>query len=133
VGELDCVSLNKEGGDAMRPVDDANAGSSDLPAKPLEVETYREGDSMTIAVSGELDLATVHRLDAAIRRAEETEVGRIVLDLSALSFLDSTGLSVLLNASVRNRGDGNRLTFIPSKHDAVQRLIALTDTAEMFE
>jgi len=117
----------------MRPVDDSNTGSRDLAGKPLEIETEREGDSITIALSGEMDLSTVQRLDLAIRRAEETKVGRIVLDLSELSFLDSTGLSVLLKAGVRDRENGNRLRFIPSNHDAVQRVIALTGTGEMFE
>jgi anti-anti-sigma factor len=117
----------------MRPVDDSNTGSSDLAGKPLEIETEREGDSITIALSGEMDVSTVQRLDLAIRRAEEADVGRIVLDLSELAFLDSTGLSVLLKAGARHRENGNRLRFIPSNHDAVQRVIALTDTGEMFE
>jgi hypothetical protein len=34
---------------------------------------------------------------------------------------------------VRHRQDGNRLIFVPSKHDSVTRLIALTHTSEMFE
>jgi anti-anti-sigma factor len=117
----------------MRPVDDSNTGSSDLAGKPLEIETEREGDSITIALSGEMDVSTVQRLDLAIRRAEEADVGRIVLDLSELAFLDSTGLSVLLKAGARHRENGNRLRFIPSNHDAVQRVIAMTDTGEMFE
>jgi anti-sigma B factor antagonist len=117
----------------MQPFDDSNAGSRVLADKPLEIETGRRGDSLTITLSGEVDLATVDRLDLAIRRAEETDVGRIVLDLSELSFLDSTGLSVLLNASARSRENGNRLSFIPSKHDAVMRVLALTNTTEMFE
>jgi anti-sigma B factor antagonist len=115
----------------MQPFDDSNAGSRVLAGKPLEIETRREGDSLTIALSGEVDLATVDRLDLAIRSAEETDVGRIVLDLSGLSFLDSTGLSVLLQAKARHREDGNRLTFIPSKHEAVTRLLALTETTAM--
>ena len=117
----------------MRPVDDSNTGSSDLAGKPLEIETEREGDSITIALSGEMDVSTVQRVDLAIRRAEEADVGRIVLDLSDLAFLDSIGLSVFLKAGARHRENGNRLRFIPSNHDAVQRVIALTDTGEMFE
>jgi anti-anti-sigma factor len=55
------------------------------------------------------------------------------VDLSALSFMDSTALSVFLQAIKRDRRDGNRLSFVPSKHEAVTRLLALTDTAELFE
>jgi anti-sigma B factor antagonist len=117
----------------MQPFDDSNTGSGVLAGKPLEIETEREGDSITIALFGEIDLATVEQLVLAIRRAEETDVGRIVLDLSELSFLDSTGLSALLEANARSRQNGNRLTFIPSKHEAVTRVLALTDTTEIFE
>ena len=43
----------------MRPVDDSNAGSLELAVKPLEIKAHREGDSITIALSGEMDLSTV--------------------------------------------------------------------------
>jgi anti-anti-sigma factor len=117
----------------MRPADHSDASSPDMTGKPADIKTRREGDSVTVAVAGEIDLATADNLDAAIRDAEKTEIGRIVVDLSDLSFLDSTGLEVLLQASVRHRQDGNRLIFVPSKHDSVTRLIALTHTSEMFE
>ena len=110
-------------------------GSSSLETsgKPAEIEAKREGDSLTVAVAGEIDLSTADQLDAAIRDAEKTETNRIVVDLSALYFIDSTGLSVLLDAIKRSRRDGNRLSFVPSKHEGVTRLFALTGTTEMFE
>lgn len=117
----------------MRPVDDPNAGSRELAGKPLEIKAHREGDSITIALSGEMDLSTVGKLDAAIRNAEDTVIGQIVVDMTDLSFVDSTGLSVLLSASRRNREDGDRLSFVPSKHEAVTRLVALTGTSEMLD
>jgi anti-sigma B factor antagonist len=117
----------------MRPVDHSNAGSPDLTGKPAEIQTLQDGDSLTITVSGEIDLSMADDLDAAIRAAEDTQMGQIVVDMSDLAFLDSTGLSVLLKASVRSREDGNRISFVPSKHETVTRLIALTGTGEMFE
>jgi anti-sigma B factor antagonist len=80
---------------------------------------------MYIALSGELGLASADELDAVIRNAEETDVGRIVVDLSGVSFIDSTGLGVLLRA--KSRSDG-RLRYIPSCHDAVTRLLQATGT-----
>ena len=117
----------------MRPVDDLNAGSQDPTDKPAEIRTQRDADSLTITVCGEIDLSTADDLDGAIREAEDTEIGQIVVDLSDLAFLDSSGLSVLLQASARSREDGNRLSFVPSKHEIVTRLIALTGTGEMFD
>ena len=100
---------------------------------PGEIDTRREGESVTVTVAGEIDLSTAGDLDAAIRAAEETETSRIVVDLSDLSYIDSTALEVLLRASSRNRDDGNRISFVPSKNDSVTTLIALTCTAEIFE
>jgi anti-sigma B factor antagonist len=117
----------------MRPIDDSNVGSPDLTGKPAEIQTHLDSDSVTITVSGEVDVSAADKLDAAIRAAFETEIGQIVVDLSDLSFLDSVGLSVLLQASVRSRQNGNPLSFIPSKHEAVTRLLALTETAEKFD
>jgi anti-sigma B factor antagonist len=117
----------------MQHDDGSNASSPDMRGEPADIESKREGDAVTVAVAGELDLSTVDQLDAAIREAEKTEVNRIVVDLSALSFVDSTGLGVLLDAIKRSRRNGNRLSFVLSKHEAVVRLLDLTCTTEMFE
>jgi anti-sigma B factor antagonist len=92
------------------------------------VATRREGDVALILLSGELDISAAEELDTAIRDAEETDIGQIVVDLSAINFVDSTGLSVLLYA--KRRIDG-RLHVTPSDHDAVTRLLELTGTTEI--
>src|SRR5436190_15825878 len=117
----------------MQRDDRSNASSPEMTGKPANISSKREGDTVTVAVAGELDLSTADQLDAAFRLLEETAADRIVVDLSALSFVDSTGLAVLLEAIKRDRGDGNRLSFIPSKHEQVARLFALTGTTEMFK
>ena len=68
----------------MRPVDDLNAGSQDPTDKPAEIRTQRDADSLTVTVCGEIDLSTADNLDGAIREAEDTEIGQIVVDLSDL-------------------------------------------------
>ena len=98
-------------------------------AELLRISTERDGDSVTIALFGELDLASADELDQAVRDCEETEIGRVVLDLSNVCFIDSSGLRVLLKARKRM---GPRLQFVPSRHDAVTRLLAITRTEEIF-
>lgn len=102
------------------------------PARPFAINTgLGEWDATIIAVSGELDLASADQLDEAIRRAEKRATTRwIVVDLEDLSFLDSTGLSVLLEARRRASDDGNRLRFVRSRHDQVTRLLSLTETSD---
>ena len=117
----------------MQHDDGSNASSPDMSGKPADIRSKHEGDAVSVAVAGEIDLSTADQLDAAIREAEETETNRIVVDLSDLSFVDSTGLGVLLDAINRSRRNGNRLSFVLSKHEAVVRLLDLTCTTEMFE
>jgi anti-sigma B factor antagonist len=114
----------------VRTPPDPDLGSSGKTSGPLLINTRRDGDSAAIALSGELDLASADELDAAIRSAEEAGTGRVVVDLSGVSFIDSTGLSVLLRA--KKRSDG-RLRYVPSNHDAVTRLLELTGTIEMLD
>lgn len=105
----------------------------DLTGRPLQIRSIHNGDAVgtvAIALKGELDLASADELDAVIRDAEETDIGWIVVDLSDVSFIDSTGLSVLLNAKKRSNG---RLSCIPSNHDAVTRLLELTGTIQMLD
>jgi anti-anti-sigma factor len=55
----------------------------------------------TIAISGELDMAGVRRLDEALR--ERTMLDDLVLDLADLTFVDSYGIRALLDLAVRLR------------------------------
>jgi anti-sigma B factor antagonist len=102
--------------------------SPDGTGQTLQVTARRNGDSVTISLAGELDLASSPKLERIIRDAEETEIGAIVVDLAECEFIDSTGLSVLLAAKKRN---DSRLTVTPSNHDAVTRLLSLTETTDL--
>ena len=68
---------------------------------------------------GELDLATAPQLDAALRMQK----GPVAVDLRRLSFVDASGLRVLLEAEARSRQDGMNLRFIAGP--AVRRLFEL--------
>jgi anti-sigma B factor antagonist len=102
-----------------------------ISAQASIIRTRLESDVTVIAVSGELDLASADQLDKAIRDAEQIATGWIVIDLEDLSFLDSTGLGVLLQARRRAMENGDRLRFVRSRHEQVTRLLSITDTAKM--
>jgi anti-sigma B factor antagonist len=65
---------------------------------------------------GELDLATAADLEAVL----VAQTGRVVVDLRGLSFVDASGLRVLLEAQARSRQDGMALRFVAG--EAVRRL-----------
>ena len=65
-----------------------------------------------VAVSGEIDLFTAPELKAAIGEALESGRVRIVVDLTATTFLDSTALGVLIGAVKRLRSRDGVLTIV---------------------
>jgi anti-anti-sigma factor len=64
-----------------------------------------------VTIAGEIDIATVPRLRAALAAAELTGSDAVVADLSDVSFLDSTGLSVFLTLDRDLRERGARLAI----------------------
>jgi anti-sigma B factor antagonist len=67
----------------------------------LEVVQIRVGHRIVLAVSGELDIATAPTLQVSLDEAVESRPAEIWIDLSNVSFMDSTGLRALLNARRR--------------------------------
>ena len=74
----------------------------------LTITTRPTVHSTTIRIAGEVDLACAHKLRSVLRGL----TGDAVLDCSELSFIDSTGLSVLLGAHRRFEAEGHRLRLI---------------------
>ncbi|MCW3019554.1 MAG: hypothetical protein JWN10_1862 [Solirubrobacterales bacterium] len=92
----------------------------------LEIEESNGGGRHTLTLGGELDIASVPILHAAIARiCEARTVGRVTLDLSGLIFIDSTGLAEIILTSQLCDRDGFELMLIPGPR-AVQRLFELT-------
>ncbi len=98
----------------------------------LAVEIKREAESVVVSLTGELDLATVETFDRRLREAESTRPARLVVDLAALGFMDSTGLQTLLRASERASTADYELALRRGPHQ-VQRVFELTRTIEAFK
>ena len=96
----------------------------------LTIQTDRQADRYVIAPAGELERANVELLESAVRDAEATDAQRIVLDLSGLRFIDTTGLRLLLAAQARSSADSDRLRLVPGPR-RVQRVFQLTNTEQM--
>jgi anti-anti-sigma factor len=65
-------------------------------ATPLRIDAVERDGALVLVVEGELDIVTSSLLDEALARARSTGAARIVVDLLAVSFIDSTGLHVLI-------------------------------------
>jgi anti-sigma B factor antagonist len=94
----------------------------------FRIETSVDGDVLTIAASGELDLASAPRLTEAIVSADETAASSIVIDLTGVTFVDSVGIRVLLQAS---RTYAGRLRIRPGQGSQVARILEVTAVDEL--
>src|SRR3712207_6057302 len=76
------------------------------------VRVEREGDAAIVTPSGELDLASAPELEQVLRGLEPP-LARLVLDLSELTYIDSTGLKIVMYAQRRGGQEGYKLVLVP--------------------
>lgn len=99
---------------------------------PLVVAWHRYGtDVVIVALAGELDAANVGSArgvlaEVAVEGADEI----LVVDLSALEFIDSSGIALLVSLAEAD-GDGTKLRVVPSDAPAVTRIMRLTGVDSM--
>lgn len=98
----------------------------------LELTTDMNGTTVRLALAGELDIASAERVERELERIELDAPATIVLDLRALTFLDSTGLRIIVAADARAREQARRLVVIQGP-DAVQRILHMTRLDERLE
>jgi len=94
----------------------------------LRMRSARDGDTHVIELAGELDLATAADVDRELRRVELSDARVIAVDLRKLTFIESTGVRLIVEAQ-RMSHAGNRLVFVRGSR-AVQRLFEICDVAD---
>jgi anti-anti-sigma factor len=98
----------------------------------LELDTEDRDGLVKIALRGELDLSTVSKVEDELESVEAKQPAVLVLDLSRLSFLDSTGLRCLVTADQRAKEAGRRLVLVRGP-SPVQRVFDLTHWTERLD
>jgi anti-anti-sigma factor len=96
---------------------------------PLSVTVEVLEDARLIRVAGEIDLSSVDQLTSELESARREEA-TVLLDLSAVTFIDSTGLHVLLGAS-RDSAMSDWPFFIVRPSPVVRRLVEVSGTADV--
>jgi len=89
----------------------------------VRVDTLPPGGEV-VHVAGDLDLASVADLEAALLRGQPAT--RLVLDLSACSFLDSSAIHVILAEAERRRGAGGAMAIV-APDAAVRRPLEIAE------
>lgn len=88
-----------------------------------------QGTTSTIELEGEWDLAQQAASTDAIARVLDRRPACLVLDLSRLSFIDSSGVHIVINAHNRCAEQATHLVIIPG-HRAVQRVFEVCGLIE---
>lgn len=100
-------------------------------ATPLSVTSSAAGDHTVVSVVGEVDAASADLLRAAITDVIEAGQSRVAVDMSAVSFIDSSGLRVLIAGYKAANVAGGALT-VEAPSDPVTRLLEITGQLERF-
>lgn len=94
-------------------------------ALSVEIKSEHGGDAIVYRLSGSLDLATSPSLRAALIEAANEGKHDIVVDLSHLEFLDSTGLGAIIGAHRRALENGGAVRLVVNE-GPIQRLLTIT-------
>jgi anti-anti-sigma factor len=93
---------------------------TDVVSDPLKIASREQGTTTTIALRGKWDLAEQRATRQVIRNALARPPECVVLDLSQLNFIDSSGIHVILELQNRTTQQNVRLVIVPGP-PAVQR------------
>ena len=98
----------------------------------LQIEAHDHDGLAHVVLTGELDLSTIDRLEKELARVEGTGPATVALDLTRLTFLDSSGLRVIVSADQRARRENRRFVVVRGP-DTVQRVFSITRLDEQLD
>ena len=98
---------------------------------PFEIREHDADGVHVVAMLGELDLATAPRLAFRIDAARGRGARRLVVDLTAAEFCDSTGLRALVGCRREVVAGGGRMAVAVLEESAVARMFALAGAHEL--
>ena len=101
------------------------------PGSTFTIVREQDGRAQIVVVGGEIDLASADDVDGALQAAEAAGGGAVVLDLTGVEFIDSTGLRVVL-ASIRRLTEQARSLTVACPDGPVRRLFELTALTGQF-
>ena len=87
-----------------------------------EIDVARIGEATVIALDGDADLENIHMLRHALGEVVTEDEGPLVVDLRDTGFIDSSGLSALLNAMRRLTRQGRKMAIVADTPEIVRPL-----------
>jgi anti-anti-sigma factor len=78
----------------------------------FDLQTETEGSSALLRIRGDLDLQVVDQVTEALTQLEAAGPELLVIDVSGLSFMDSTGMGAIAAAHIRAMEAGRRFAIV---------------------
>jgi anti-sigma B factor antagonist len=97
----------------------------------IDVSSEIPGETAVFRLTGSLDVATSPRLKEELLNASARNQNDMIIDLTRVDFLDSTGLGALMGAHRRAAEKGGRVSLIVSD-GPISRLLHITGLARVF-
>ena len=90
-----------------------------------------DDDTQVFELQGSLDIATSPTVRAALLDAAERGQHRVIVDLSRLDFIDSTGLGALIGGQRRAKENGGEVRLV-TREGQILRLLRITGLLSVF-
>jgi anti-sigma B factor antagonist len=97
----------------------------------VDLDTTARNGYVVVSVEGEIDVYTAPQLRERLIELIDQGYYRIVVDLSRVEFLDSTGLGVLVGGLKRSRGHDGDLALVCS-HPRIMKVFEVTGLNKVF-
>jgi anti-sigma B factor antagonist len=94
--------------------------AAEASVRACEMDVQRTDDRTVLLLTGEFDASCVLRFERLVRAAVDDPNSFLVIDMREVSFIDSTGLALLLRTETASRQDGFELQILRSPAAAVR-------------
>ena len=84
----------------------------DTKAQQFQAVVERDGSAVTVRLTGEMDISCEDAFAATVRECVDDGAGELLVDLSRLAFIDSSGLRLLIQLWDKSRRNGLELSML---------------------
>ncbi|MBC3899173.1 MULTISPECIES: STAS domain-containing protein [Acetobacterium] len=90
------------------------------------------GKTSMVSIKGEIDIYSIEKFRASIEKEIMTQATQIILDCSELSYMDSTGMGVLIELRNKSKEMGQRIIMMNPRPN-IKKLLSLTGVDKIIE
>jgi anti-sigma B factor antagonist len=102
-----------------------------VPEVELSLSVRHVDHAAVVTIGGELEYGTAARLRAALLEISQSDASRLVLDMAGVDFLDSSGISLLIQAKQRFDAQGS-VFVLRRPQSRVTRVLEVAGVADLF-